>query len=310
MTPQTRNCPVCQSSKHTTPFADRQIDESKLNHFSFASRKLPEYMHHQLQLCQSCDLLFAIPDNNLNLHAAYQTAAYDSTTEAAFAASTYGSILLPTLHSLPHKSRLLDIGAGDGAFLREMLDAGFDELVGLEPSAAPIQAAHPSIRNCLRMDVFREDLFEPESCSLITCFQTIEHVPDPLSLCREAAKLLKPGGTLAIIAHNRNGLLNRLLGRKSPIFDVEHLQLFSPTALNLLLENAGLQNISIRPFRNTYPITYWTRLFPFPAPLKPSLLRFVKSTIGSVPLSLPVGNLLCTATKLANRVTKQKISNP
>jgi len=147
------------------------------------------------------------------------------------------------------------------------------------------------------MDMFREGLFEPESCSLITCFQTIEHVPDPLALCREAAKLLIPGGSLAIIAHNRNGLLNRLLGRKSPIFDIEHLQLFSPTSLKILLENAGLQNISIRPFRNTYPLAYWTRLFPFPAPLKPTILSLVQTTIGSLPLAFPVGNLLCTATK-------------
>lgn len=291
------NCPLCHSSRHAKPFAERHIDESKLSRFSFASRKLPEYMHHQLQLCHSCDLLYAIPDPNLNLQSAYETAAYDSTTEAACAATTYRKILQPTLNSLPHKSRLLDIGAGDGAFLKEMLPHGFSDLIGLEPSSAPLHAAHPSIRNRLRMEMFREGLVEPQSCSLVTCFQTIEHVADPLALCREAAKLLIPGGSLAIIAHNRNGLINQLLGRKSPIFDIEHLQLFSPTSLKTLLEKAGLQNISIRPFRNTYPLAYWARLCPLPAPLKPTILRLLHATIGSLQLAVPVGNLLCTATK-------------
>lgn len=293
----TRNCPVCQSSQHAVPYAERKIDESRLSSFSFASRKLPEYMHHTLKLCRNCDLLFAIPDPSLNLHAAYESAAYDSNTEAVFAAATYRRILQPVLNKIPHKTRLLDIGAGDGAFLNEMLSVGFTELIGLEPSSAPVHAAHPNVRNCLRMEMFREGLFEPNSFSLITCFQTIEHVPDPLALCIEAQKLLKPGGLLAIIAHNRNGLLNRILGHKSPIFDIEHLQLFSPPSLHKLLEKAGFQNISARPFRNTYPLAYWARLFPFPAPIKPTILRLIQTTIGPLPLPLPVGNLLCTATK-------------
>lgn len=292
-----RNCPICGASHNAVPYADRRIDESKLSSFSFASRKLPEYMHHTLKLCRNCDLLFAIPDATLNLHAAYESAAYDSNTEAVFAAATYRRILQPVLDRIPHKTRLLDIGAGDGAFLREMLSAGFTELIGLEPSSAPIHAAHPSIRSCLRMEMFREGLFEPNSFSLITCFQTIEHVPDPLALCIEAEKLLKPGGFLAIIAHNRQGLLNRILGKKSPIFDIEHLQLFSPNSLHKLLEKSGFRNISTRPFRNTYPLAYWARLFPFPTPVKEPLLKVVRATLGNTPVSLPVGNLLCIASR-------------
>jgi SAM-dependent methyltransferase len=176
-----------------------------------------------------------------------------------------------------------------------MRNAGFTETIGLEPSSAPIQAAHPDIRDHLRNEMFREGLFPHRSCSLITCFQTIEHVPDPLSLCREAARLLQPGGVVAIIAHNRRGLLNRLMGRKSPIFDIEHLQLFSPDSLKKLLEAAGFTQVTVSPFRNTYPLSYWARLFPFPAMVKPGVLRALQGTIGSLPLSFPVGNLLCTA---------------
>ncbi len=37
----------------------------------------------------------------------------------------------------------LDIGTGDGAFLAELLRAGYTDVIGIEPSSAPIEAAAP-----------------------------------------------------------------------------------------------------------------------------------------------------------------------
>lgn len=37
---------------------------------------------------------------------------------------------------------------------------------------------------------------------MITCFQTIEHVPDLLVFCRDAAGLTAEGGVLAFACHN------------------------------------------------------------------------------------------------------------
>jgi SAM-dependent methyltransferase len=292
-----RNCPICDSRRDAEPYAERYIDESKLSSFSFASRKLPEYMHHQLLLCRGCDLLFAEPQDEWNLGEAYEQAAFDSGRESRCAAVTYRRVLGSVLRRLPHRTGVLDIGAGDGAFLKEMVVEGFREHIGLEPSEAPIRASDSSVRGMLQQCMFGPGLFEPGRFSLITCFQTIEHVSDPLGLCQEACRLLRPGGAFAIIAHNRRGAVNRLLGRKSPIFDVEHLQLFSKGSIERLLQASGFSQMKTAGFWNSYPLSYWARLFPLPAPLKRTTLAALQLTIGGLPLRLPVGNMLCVGFK-------------
>lgn len=289
-----RPCPVCGATKSVKLFAKENVDQSRLSAYAYASRKLPEYMHYRLLICQACDLVFAspLPDRSV-LNAAYQQAAYDSQVEAEYAAMTYARQVRSICERLPDRTAALDVGAGDGAFCRQLKSLGFTGVIGLEPSAAPIAAAKADVRDFLRQESFAPGQFPAQSFSFITCFQTIEHLPDPLEFCSEAVRLLKDGGALCLIAHNRHSLSARLLGRKSPIFDIEHLQLFSTASILRLLTNAGLKDVQARPIWNRYPIDYWTRLFPFPATLKQMLLHAEKrSGIGRIPLSVPAGNLI------------------
>jgi SAM-dependent methyltransferase len=84
----------------------------------------------------------------------------------------------------PDRRGALDIGAGDGVFLDRLIDCGFSRVCGVEPSVAPIEAAKPSVRSLIRRGLFDPAAFEPDSFSLITCFQVMEHLWDPLDVCR------------------------------------------------------------------------------------------------------------------------------
>ncbi|EEF24125.1 conserved hypothetical protein, partial [Ricinus communis] len=54
-----RNCPVCGSTPDKAKvFFSEHIDSSKLNEFSFASRKEPEYLCYQMVQCAECDLVY------------------------------------------------------------------------------------------------------------------------------------------------------------------------------------------------------------------------------------------------------------
>jgi SAM-dependent methyltransferase len=294
-----RSCPVCRDHHFTSLFAEANIDPSLLNQYSFASRKQPEYMHHRLLLCSSCDLLFAdVPAAAESLQTAYEAAAFDSSAEAVAAAATYAKLIQPLLDRLPDRNGALDIGTGDGAFLHHLLSMEFTNVRGIEPSSAPLRSAHPRVRGLIEQGLFEPGRFSPKSFSLITCFQTIEHVPDPLGLCQEAVRLLKPGGILCLVGHNRRALSARLLGRKSPIFDIEHLQLFSVSSFLCLLKTAGLHNIRIQPIWNRYQLSYWARLFPFPSFLRNTVLKTLTVTaMGRLPLPLPAGNLVAVGVK-------------
>ena len=288
-----RRCPVCGSGDDSQVFAESTIDPSKLDAFAFASRKVPEYMHHRLVCCPTCDLLYASPvPEREALAKAYEEAAFDSSSEARYASRTYGRFLPAIARQLPDRHGALDIGTGDGAFLEQLLAMKFDGVVGVEPSLAPIAAAPPAVKPLIRLGIFRPEDFQPASFSLITCFQTMEHVDDPMQLCHGAMKLLKPGGALFLIGHNRNAVSAKILGRKSPIFDVEHVQLFSKPSARQMMERAGFTGVSVRSFVNRYPLHYWLKLLPLPARLKPGLMRFSKAIqVGYVPLPMPAGNM-------------------
>src|SRR5450432_828180 len=150
----TRACPGCGSTI-SQPFADANIDPEALNAFAFASRKLPEYMHYALVVCQACDLLYANPaPDQKSLEAAYHDAAFDASDESRDAGATYGRFLRGICKQLPDRSGALDIGTGDGAFLEQLVSHGFTDVVGVEPSAAPANAAKPALRGLIRHSPF------------------------------------------------------------------------------------------------------------------------------------------------------------
>jgi SAM-dependent methyltransferase len=289
-----RGCPICGSSDDSRIFATERLDLDALDEHAFASRKRPEHMRLRLVECPGCDLAYASPMPEPEaLARAYDAAAFDSAEEARYAAATYADELGGILTELPERRGALDIGTGEGAFLGELLKLGFTEVGGVEPSAAPIEAADPDVATLIEHGVFRPDIRPPGGLNLITCFQTIEHVPNPAQLVGEAAALLRPGGVFAIVCHDRRAPLNRLLGMRSPIIDIEHMQLFSPASVGELLRRAGLRDVGRRTIRNRYPLRYWARLLPLPGRSQGVLASALeRSGLGSRPLALGVGNML------------------
>lgn len=257
-------------------------------------------MHHQFLLCGSCDLVYASPVPDLsNLQSSYEQAAFDSQKEAGLAAKTYANAISKFTSQLPDLDGALDIGTGDGAFLAELFAKGFTHVRGIEPSTAPIEAADPQVRKWIDHGFFTPGRYARSSFSLVTCFQTIEHVDDPFGLTSEAHELLKPGGILCLVGHNRRALSAKILGRRSPIFDIEHLQLFSPESFKNLLVKAGFSSVRVTPIWNRYPLSYWTRLFPLPLAIKRPLISLLNATgLGKIMIPLPAGNLMAWGTKI------------
>jgi len=288
-----RPCPVCGSTDDSLVFAEADYDLERLDGFAFASRKTPEYMHYRLLKCPVCDLLYSspIPETDM-LGKAYAEAEFDSSEEAACAARTYGAFLPDIKKRLASLEGALDIGTGDGAFLEELLANGFTAVMGIEPSKAPIAAAKEEIRPLIKETLFNANDFEKKSLSLITCFQTLEHIDDPQGLCRSAFKMLKKGGAVFFVTHNYNALSAKVLSMKSPIFDIEHLQLFSKKSLHYLLRESGFTGIEIKTVYNHYPLHYWIKLLPLPRGPKRRLISFLKKIrIGLLPLYMPAGNI-------------------
>jgi SAM-dependent methyltransferase len=285
-------------------FAER-IDPGRIGSLSYASRKEPEYMSLRMVVCPCCELLYAprVPARHV-LADAYAAAGYDSDAEARYAAASYAEALRGRLELLPDRASVLEIGAGNGALLEHLRALGFEQLVGIEPSRAAAQSAVPEVRALIRVESFDPTHLPSEHLprahfTLIIANQTLEHVSDPEGLLAAARGLLKPGGALMIVSHNYRHWLMRLLGARSPIIDIEHLQLFSPPSLGFALRLAGFGAADIRSFANRYPLHYWTRLAPMPTwlkrPLHSWLRRPDESGPGGLMLRASIGNMIAWA---------------
>jgi SAM-dependent methyltransferase len=290
-----RPCPLCGAgAERAEPFLTDSRDETRISASSFASRKTPEYMSHAMVRCKACDLAYVDrPPSQASLAASYHEADYDSAEEAEDAADAYARAIVPVLNTLKGRRAALEIGTGTGAFLERLQRAGFADLVGIEPSLAAIEAA-PAHRNAwIREGIFVEEDFAAGSFDLICCFMTLEHVRDPGALVASAHRLLAPGGVFVGVTHDRRGLLNCILGRRSPIVDIEHMQLFSAESAKGLLTRNGYIDVGGSSFRNAYSPSYWLRLVPMPDRLKAWLAKTLRgSWLDRRKLAVNVGNFM------------------
>jgi SAM-dependent methyltransferase len=299
-----RACPVCGNTDGTRELYPERLSAKRLDAMSYASRKEPDYMSLRMVVCPHCDLLYAprIPPEEF-LARAYAETGYDSGAEARAAAASYAEALSGMLDQLPDRASALEIGTGNGALLTHLQEFGFGELVGIEPSREAARGADRAVRDLIRVEGFDPSLWPAGHFTLVIANQTLEHVHDPFRLLGAARRLLRPGGALMIVSHNYRHWLMRLLGARSPIIDIEHLQVFSPASLAFSLRRAGFGEPRIRSFVNRYPLRYWVRLMPVPALLKrPMLAQLGREGgvggvggVGGWMLAASVGNMMAWA---------------
>jgi 2-polyprenyl-3-methyl-5-hydroxy-6-metoxy-1,4-benzoquinol methylase len=291
-----RPCPGCNSTKYTL-FAPEFIKKDEISEFSYSSRKIPEFMRLKLVRCDVCSLIYApVPTSKELLDRLYTNSSFETGSEELYAANTYLRILKPYIKNLNKNDAVLDVGAGKGSLLALLKKNGFKNVVGIEPSKASIENADLEVINDIRQGIFTSDIVKDVRPSLITSCMTLEHLHDPRFFLEQAHKIILPEGLIALVTHNHQALINKMLGLKSPIIDLEHLQLFSPKSLTMLLTNTGFTDISISSFYNTYPLRYWIKLLPLPMNFRKAIFRTIKSNfIGKISLSFPIGNILSIA---------------
>lgn len=135
-----------------------------------------------------------------------------------------------------HPWRVLDLGCGVGNsvdFFRAR-DPGV-EWVGLDVPESP--EARERVRTDARFETFDGTGIPFDDCSfdLVYCKQVLEHVRRPGPLLADVHRVLRPGGCLA--------------GSTSQLEPYHSLSVwnYTPLGVNLLLEEAGLRLIELRP---------------------------------------------------------------
>lgn len=137
------------------------------------------------------------------------------------------------------QGRLLDFGCGGGSFLAKMYKRGW-HVLGMDASAAAVYRVRTELGLPAKLGSLPHAELEPESFDVITMWESLEHVHDPVEVLRQAHQLLVPGGKIFISVPNIDSLPFRWFGHAWSALDLpRHLTHFAPWTLRLMLQRAG-----------------------------------------------------------------------
>jgi 2-polyprenyl-3-methyl-5-hydroxy-6-metoxy-1,4-benzoquinol methylase len=292
----TRHCIFCEDEKCLVDLYPQTFKEEDINAAVFSARRVTEHFHYKMVKCSRTGLVFSreiLPDSVLE----------KLYTDSKVTFSKYADIIrkdywkpLEKFSGIMKKGSALEIGCSSGFFLEELQKQGFKEVRGCEPSKEAKDIAPDSVKKNIHTGFFTNEVYKDNTFDLICCFQTLDHLSNPLDILRTCYKKLKPGGLIYIIVHNVDGLQAKIFGEKSPIIDVEHIYLFNPATISKVVEKAGFKTVKTFPIKNSYPMEYWISHAPLPFKKKfLSIFRILGLTKIRMPLSL--GNMGIVAIK-------------
>jgi SAM-dependent methyltransferase len=156
---------------------------------------------------------------------------------------------------LPGGGRLLDVGAASGAFLKLFRDDPAWQAEGVEPSLFAVQYARERLGLVVHTGFLREQHFPDEAFDVLTSLDAFMLHPEPNEDLGEMARILAPGGYLAIEIpglwfrlHKNKGLLCRLLyGVPVRLNSREHMYFYSRKTLARLCARHGLDLVASYP---------------------------------------------------------------
>lgn len=93
------------------------------------------------------------------------------------------------------KGQILDVGGGNGQFLEWL---GVKKATVLDISKSGLREARKRGFRTIQADVQKKYPLAANSFDSVICFETIEHVDNPVKMLKEIKRCLKPGGTLIL----------------------------------------------------------------------------------------------------------------
>ncbi len=248
------SCNLCGGEAATVLFAATDKLDSQPDTFACTSPGHGE--HYQIVRCRQCGLRYSSPRPNEEL----LNAEYQQVEDPMYERELEGRLTtfhrnLKFVESFCRTGTILDIGTGMGTFLYLAKRNGWN-VNGIEPSHWSAQKAEELYGLQINIGGYSLAPKIHAQLDVVTMWDVIEHVSDPLNTLQVCNQVLKPGGKLIFSTVDAGSAYARITGKAWPWLMKMHLYYFDRQTMAAYLRKAGFQTLQIRTYRHTISANY------------------------------------------------------
>lgn len=152
--------------------------------------------------------------------------------------------LLDKIEPFRKTNKILDVGCGIGYFLEVAKERGW-EVYGTEFTDEAVNICEQKGIN-MQKGVLAVDNYKTQEFDVITSFEVIEHINNPIEELNHFYQLLRKGGLVYVTTPNFNSLLRyRLKEKYNVIAYPEHLSYYTTKTIKKVFENTGFETKKI-----------------------------------------------------------------
>ncbi len=213
-------CPICQEGKQFKFIEDYQRRSDKFSLFE----------------CKSCETQFWMPFENPGAEWYGKSNRYeiiDILKPKIY--KEYHKRFLSIYKNFPQNTKVLELGCGTGEFLAELQKRGCQVWgVDFDKNAIKVAKKYFDLKNVFALSF--DDFFQRRDLpqfDVITFFEVIEHLDNPLEFIQNVKKILKPDGKIILSTPCRDRFL---VGLAHWDFPSHHLTRWNKTAISNLFQ--------------------------------------------------------------------------
>lgn len=226
-------CPACDDAEYQPVF----------NKYAF-----------QFVQCKNCDTVFMTPRATPNLLEAFYRhsklyeywnkyifpTSMESRREKIFKPRVARLIDICRRYNIPSDC-IVEVGAGYGIFCDELMRTHyFKNVIAVEPNSDLANTCRSSGIEVLEETIENIE-HEKYRANVVAAFEVVEHLFSPQAFINNCAKLLETDSIMILTCPNYKGFDIAPLAQISDSIDAEHINMFNPHSMELLLNRCGFK---------------------------------------------------------------------
>ncbi len=269
-----RDCPGCGKTQHFYFF-------TKNGHDLYRCAKCSMFGLHPMPVALERDVY----NENYFTNGKHGFGYVDYDRDKEPMRSVFKKYLTRIEEKMSSKGTILDIGAATGFFMKIAQDEGWT-VSGIEISPYAAEVARKKGLD-IQLGTFGTTEIPQNSFDVITMWDVLEHLADPVSDLERAYGTLKPGGLLLINTPDSSSMYARFFGRRwHLIVPPEHIHYFNKKSIGSFLERGGFTTVDIVRIGKKFTLGYVVYTLHKWVGIKVPVSMLRKLELVSVPINL------------------------